>query len=263
MTKSQRGQSFTELALVLPILLLLLAGLVEVGFFINRYLDALDLTREAARFASNRDPFSTNNDFHCSEGDALNFYYDVACFFSPPAYTTTADPACQGLPAPDGFGGGPVNGYEFCNGFLPYLTYKSDQDDVVISVFTITTPGDQAHILDEWRCWPDGGSGLCDSPKYWALSDNDWDFTHSGNWQKDCQGNVVQTDPYFTANIVNGRLDAGAPPNKAMVAVEFYYCYWQILHVPVFYQLIPNPLKVHAYTIMAIPAAQPSATPLP
>ncbi len=54
-----RGQSFLELALILPILLIMLMGLVEVSLFIGRYLDILDLTREAARFASVRDPFVT------------------------------------------------------------------------------------------------------------------------------------------------------------------------------------------------------------
>lgn len=251
MSKSQRGQSFVELALTLPLLLLLLAGLVEVGFFINRYLDALDLTREAARFASNRDPFTTVGDTRCSTSDALNFFYDVACFFSPPAYTQTDDVPCQGLPGPDN----PVGGFEFCNGFLPGLTYKPDLDDVVISVFTITT--------EVSNCWPDSVNGSCDSPKFWALSNNDWDGAHSNNWQRDCQGNVVLSEPYFTKAVIDSHLEGDAPGNKALVAVEFYYCYWQMLHLPGFNQLIPNPLKVHAYTIMPIPAAQPSATPVP
>jgi hypothetical protein len=255
MSKTQRGQSFTELALVLPILLLLLAGLVEVGFFINRYLDALDLTREAARFASNRDPFTTNTDFHCSEGETLNFYYDVSCFFSPPAYTSQQDPKCQGLPSLDD----PVDGYEFCNGFLPYLTYKPELDDVVVSVFTITD--------EVSNCWPDGSGGSCASPKYWALSDNDWDDTHSANWQKDCQGNVIQTAPHFNKAMLDPVIAAGvtdgAPTNKAWVAVEFYYCYWQMLHLPVFHQIIADPLRIHVFTVMPVPAAQPSATPIP
>ena len=55
-TKKEKAQSFVELALVLPIILLILLGLVEVSFFISRYLDVMDLTREAARFASIRDP---------------------------------------------------------------------------------------------------------------------------------------------------------------------------------------------------------------
>ena len=36
----------------------MLLGMVEVVVFIGRYLDVLDLTREAARFASVRDPFT-------------------------------------------------------------------------------------------------------------------------------------------------------------------------------------------------------------
>jgi len=39
-----RGQSFVELALILPVLLLMLLGLVEVAFFMSKYLDGLDLT---------------------------------------------------------------------------------------------------------------------------------------------------------------------------------------------------------------------------
>ena len=54
------GQSFIELALVVPFLLMLIAGLVEVGFFIHSYLTLLDLTRESARFASLCDPFTLN-----------------------------------------------------------------------------------------------------------------------------------------------------------------------------------------------------------
>ena len=42
---------------VVGIFIILLLGVVEVTFFIGRYLDLLDLTREAARFASVRDPF--------------------------------------------------------------------------------------------------------------------------------------------------------------------------------------------------------------
>ncbi len=52
----QRGQSFVELALVLLILALLLAGVVEFGYLMNNYLHVLDGAREGARFSSNWDP---------------------------------------------------------------------------------------------------------------------------------------------------------------------------------------------------------------
>jgi hypothetical protein len=115
-----RGQSFLELALVLPVLLILLLGLVEVVIFVGRYLDLLDLTREAARFASVRDPFTTvpSSVWDCGPAPAgselaFDFYYNTACIFSPPSSATCDDPKfCNGLntegnsPMPTtGFGG--------------------------------------------------------------------------------------------------------------------------------------------------------------
>ncbi|MBN8634567.1 MAG: pilus assembly protein [Anaerolineae bacterium] len=45
----RKGQSVVELALVTPILIILLAGLIEVGWFANNYLTLLDVTRAGAR----------------------------------------------------------------------------------------------------------------------------------------------------------------------------------------------------------------------
>ncbi len=88
----KRGQAFLELALILPVLLIMLIGMVEVVFFIGRYLDVLDLTREAARFASQRDPQIDEiiagagippGDYDCSTANDFNFFYDTSCIFSP------------------------------------------------------------------------------------------------------------------------------------------------------------------------------------
>jgi len=229
-----RGQSFLELALVLPVLLIILLGMVEVVFFIGRYLDVLDLTREAARFASVRDPFVVENlsTVSCSNPEPFNFYYHTACIFSPPpdSSATCTDP-------------------EFCNGLNPYILLNPALDDVVISVFTITD-----HAVS--NAWP--------SPSgYWALSDHDSDTAHNANWQTDCQGNVVRTSPNYTVAKVNQEMLANAPTNKGFVAVELYYCYDQVLAVPLMNIFLPNPLRLHAYTLMPLPAAQPSPTPKP
>ncbi|MBK8021338.1 MAG: pilus assembly protein [Chloroflexi bacterium] len=50
--KRQAGQSMVELALVTPLLIILLAGLVEIGWFANNYLIILDVTRAGARRAT-------------------------------------------------------------------------------------------------------------------------------------------------------------------------------------------------------------------
>ncbi len=47
--KRQAGQSVVELALITPILIILLAGLVEIGWFANNYLNLMDVTRAGAR----------------------------------------------------------------------------------------------------------------------------------------------------------------------------------------------------------------------
>jgi Flp pilus assembly protein TadG len=48
----QRGQSVVELAIITPLLLLLLLGMVEVGAVLRNYLVLAAANREAARFAS-------------------------------------------------------------------------------------------------------------------------------------------------------------------------------------------------------------------
>lgn len=50
--KREAGQSMVELAMVTPLLIILLAGLVEIGWFANNYLSLLDVTRYGARRAT-------------------------------------------------------------------------------------------------------------------------------------------------------------------------------------------------------------------
>jgi hypothetical protein len=48
----EKGQSLVEVALVLPIILLLLVGMVEVGWAIHSYVTVGTATREATRFGA-------------------------------------------------------------------------------------------------------------------------------------------------------------------------------------------------------------------
>ena len=56
--QQKRGQGLVEFTLMFPVLLVMLSGLMEFGFLLNEYLDILDAAREAARFASDNDPFN-------------------------------------------------------------------------------------------------------------------------------------------------------------------------------------------------------------
>ncbi len=233
--KSNKGQSFVELALTMPVLLLLLGGMVEVGVFINQYLNALDLTREAARFASGLDAYGTPGDNSCATVTDFNYYYDTGCVFSPPA-----DPP----------GRCPFS--TFCNGVNSYLPYKPDQDDVVITIVAVIE--DSLNVQHIVR-WPDDDG--------WALSNNDNGVgapdpgsAYSDNWKEDCKNKVVQPQPYFSDAEVSSFLNSAAPGTKGFVVIEYYYCYYQILHLPVFYQTIPDPIRMHNYTVM--PAILPA-----
>jgi hypothetical protein len=243
----RRGQAFLEFALVIPILVLMLLGVVEVAYFIGRYLDVLDLTREAARFASQRDPFAANNpDQNCSTPDNFEFYYDTSCVLSPPAGSTCATAT-------------------WCNGLNPYITLDLNRDDVVVSAFTVSGN----NVTDSHPKPSLGRRNDANTGYYWALSDHDTDTAHNDNWRKDCHGNVIRTEQRFTEPVVNGLLvrpsgstpAAFAQPTKGYVAVEVYYCHQQLLNLPVIVDIIPNPVMIHAYTIMPLPAGQPTATP--
>lgn len=233
-TNKSRGQAFIEMVIILPVLLIMLLGLIEVAYFLSNYLEILDLTREAARFASLRDPFNSTvpSDFNCSTPDRFNFYYDTACVFSPPAGSASC-----------------VVNDPFCSGLNEGARLDPERDDVVISVFTVTDNS-------VTNIWPSPAG-------YWALSDHDTDTVHNSNWQKDCKGNVQYSAPYFTAARINSYLDPGAPPKRGFVTVEIYYCYHLVLDTPIITQFISNPVRTHAYTVMSLPAAQPTPTPIP
>jgi hypothetical protein len=208
-----KGQSFVELALILPIILVLLAGMVEVASFIFTYLNLLDLTREAARFASIRDwrseeidptpypPILPFEEWACVD-ESLDFYYDTACFFTDQDLNrfTRLDP----------------------NNF----------DDVYISVVTIS-------------------NGTVSDRRDWAL--------YGDNWSKDCEGNTILNEPFFT----NAELKPDTSVDRGLVIVEVYYCYDQILQLPIISDIVPNPARIHTYTIMPAPEAIPTPTPIP
>lgn len=75
--KKRKGQALIELAILFPVLLILLSGLIEFGFFLNQYLSIMDAARNAARFASDSIYYMSDNDHDCST--TLDFYRQTAC----------------------------------------------------------------------------------------------------------------------------------------------------------------------------------------
>ncbi len=224
---------------MVPLLILFVLGAAELTLFIGTYINVLDLTHEAARFASVRDPLLNYTGTNCSADytklppDPNNsFFYDTACIFSPLKDSdscVTADPT-------------------FCNGFNSTIFFKANEDDIVINVFTITNE----QVTSQMGPWA------------WSTSR---DGTHPVNWQMNCDGTPISPapSPYFTTAKMNAYLaeTSGTVPNKGFVTVEAYYCYHQVLKVPLIGLLFPDPMRIHVYTVMPLPAAAPVDTPYP
>jgi hypothetical protein len=238
--KKAAGQAFVELALLIPILLIMLTGMVEIAFVMYQYMTAVDLTREAARFASIRDYNITLLDNYDTSGafyvmtttvtgmvgwfdprgstnivtpcmdKSLHYFYDAACFFTDPSLN-------------------------------PSINFRADKyDDVVITVFTVS-----GNLVSDRHP---------SSPGYFSLNNN--------NWQKDCDGNVTTTTPYFSNAYIESQFLANAPTDKGLVAVELYVCNHLILDLPIVSQFLPNPYRLHVYTVMPAPEALPTPTPI-
>jgi len=246
--KGQRAQSFLEFALVLPILILVLLGVVELTLFLGTYINLLDLTREAARFASNRDPFSAAGTKICGPvigTKTFDFFYDTSCIFSPLALS----PGCNSA---------------FCDGFNSTIQLKSREDDILIYTFTESEVSGQAQITDNSLC---NSSVTTGCP--WVWSNNrtfDSDPTHINNWQRDCNrlttADTTKT-PNFTRAVMQSYLSSSAEPNKGFVVIEVFFCYHQVLNIPIISNFLPNPILIDTYSIMPLPAAQPTLAPAP
>jgi hypothetical protein len=241
--KRQRAQSFVEFALVLPILILILLGVVEVTVFIGSYINLLDLSREASRFASNRDPFSTSmqGDTDCGTTDSANFFYDTACIFSPLENSTSCTDDT------------------FCNGFNSTVPLKAAEDDILVYVFTESKPGSAPQITSNAVCDISTAHG-CDP---WVWSNHDGDTAHQDNWLRDCNRRAVPGTytANFTPAVMQSYLRPTAIPEKGFVVVEVIYCYHQVLNIPILSRFLPNPILIDTYSIMPLPAAQPTPVP--
>jgi len=142
----RRGQSLVEITLVMPILLIMLLGLIEIGWLANNFLILLDVTREAGRFGATIDPLQWNNGeeanlehMDCNEFDGgSNTYRDAQG--NPRAYLPVQD--TSHLPA-GRFVDGADGPYGYYDGVacaairnMDPLIFDPTRDDVVISVFS-------------------------------------------------------------------------------------------------------------------------------
>ncbi len=66
----------------------------------------------------------------------------------------------------------------------------------------------------------------------------------------------------LTDSMIQERLDSSAPP-AGVLLVEIFYHYHQRLQLPLFTELIPDPIPVYVYAVMPLTAAEPEPTAVP
>ncbi len=207
-----RGQSIVEFVVILPILLIMISGVIELGFMLNYYLDLIDAARDIARFAATIDPLLPDDPDPANRtcADTQYFYRLIACMMPTAGLVVSPTPLQEQI-------------------VLNPLT-----DDVVVSAFGITDDTVRYRLPDadgwSWKEWSFGGGA-----------------------------NHVSS---FSNADVEAMLDA-ANPARGAVLVEIYYDYHMVLALPWITAFVPNPVTLHAYTMMPNTFVEPTRTPSP
>ena len=204
--------------MLLPLLLIMLSGLVEFGILLNYYLDLIDASREAARWAADADPI---------RNDAGDFVGDFDPFYSRTQQLTKESLLAASDNRIDWIDHDPFSTADDedadCN-----ITINAG-NDIVISAFGVM----DGVVKQRFRTDRPNGVSLC--------------------------GHQVSK---FTNADIQARLDPSAP-TTGMVLVEVFYDYHMVLALPWITAFVPDPITLHAYSIMPNANVEPTPTAVP
>jgi hypothetical protein len=263
-----RGQSFVELAIMMPIMILLIAGMTEVVFVFNDFLQMLDGVRAGARYISDSNPYPTDlgdpaNPTTVPSGydkvmdcnTTLNFFRQAACVTEKNLLPITLKYSTATSRARDVSTGQ-------CKSPSPHT------DDIVISIFG-THVWDPSHTgtnqVDTVRYYnnmvdttptPDVGKLVVDDFSNPKGKDSGWSRAED---LSNGQGGMCSQ---FTFGQVQALLINSAP-STGIVLVEVFYGHAQLFDLPVFYDFIPNPIPLWTYAFFPLVSAEPTVTPAP
>ncbi len=292
-----RGQSLVELTLTLPVLMVMLLGLTEIGWYANNYLTLLDVVREAGRFGSTRDPMSwvdgqekNYNQMDCEE---LSDRFDKLPFENKTSW-----------PGPD------LSAYGYADrgerrigyydgvactviGNMAPLEFDDAKDDIVVSVFGYVVAdrgsanpqlkvvgryparanecqNDDAYDPFDWN--PSNGSGN-DTDEFTAQFDATWDnirgYCFRCNHEMDfgaaqtCRGSAfstatVQSQLNFTGDVDRVK-KVNELPKSGVVLVEVFWSHHQLLGLPWFnFGPVSDGQIIHVWTFFPVSAAEPN-----
>jgi hypothetical protein len=257
MRRKERGQAFVELLLVMPVLLIVVAGMVDVVFAFNDYLQMLDGARNGARDSANLNPYPNAISAYDTDTNCLttnNFFRRTACntqsFLKPIDIRIEAPPPYNGTTCIDR--SVPADADKFIN-------------DIVISIFTtavIDSGGTQTLELKRFdnNDYNGGNTRLVvDS------DESGWSFMMDQYTSPNRRGMCSQFDSVTDIRplLLGDTVVANSAPNTAYLLVEVFYRHYQLFDLPAFGDFIQNPVPLHAYAIFSLAAAEATPTPEP
>ena len=214
-----RGQSMVEVALTFPVLLLILAGAIEIGMYYNTYLNLMDATREGARYSVNGSPIDQDAAVTYVCEDTKDFFKKTACL--------TRQNLDLSMPG----------------------RFDPTHDDILVSLLLFKN----GQIVGRYDAanWVPGQNGWswCESMAV--------NYDHVGGCNRATTrfpNSVLQgrLDEFISDQSV-------APtdiPKAAYVLVEVYHIHHQFLGlIPPNLPFLPQEVVMHAYAIMPVPAA--------
>jgi hypothetical protein len=287
-----RGQSLVELSVTMPILLIMLLGMVEIGWLANNYLTLIDVTREAGRYGSVRDPVLqwtpgyevTYNWMDCDTRDNT---FDK---LPNELRTTYPGPSIPGFS--NGIEGTQLGYYDgvacaVLTNMVP-LQFDDQTDDIVVSVFSYapfpdagSPAGTRIRVVGRYPT----GSNECPSdsdpfnPSYYTATPPGWDATtgaQEGRRGYFFRGNHSPSagclGSEFTTQEIEDMLnttvldDSGGAitaneithvPSGGIILVEVFWNSRPLLGVP-FFNIIGEELDLHVWSLFPNTAAEPA-----
>ena len=290
------GQSLVELTLTLPLLLVMLMGLTEIGWYANNYLTLLDVVREAGRFGATKDPTTW------SDGDEKK-YQRMDCEDPPLADHFDKKPFENQMtwPGPDlapwGYTVGDERPIGYYDGVacsvvanMAPLDFNDTTDDIVVSVFSYYvllpgTPSAELKIVGRYparanECQNDDAydpfdwnhNGTADGDEFMSQFEGSWDnvrgYVFRGNHQIDYGGPMPCLGSKFSTQDVQDLLDFKGDPDRqrkieqvsnfGLVLVEIFWQHHQLLGLTWFnFGPLTQGQTIHVWAFFPVSAAEP------
>ncbi len=258
-SRSDAGQSLVEFAIILPVLILMLLGVFEVGWALRGYLTLANVNREATRFAAR----GIYLDFDQTDPSLVGYEKVV---------THTIDSLSEQL-SMDFFSGNP-NAAEFITFYKIEPTGFNCLGDSTCAGFTCSrfdyehrndanfVPGENLNLISYPLLVPPAGVHP-NLPAYYnqVLTMTNTTAYTAYYYQVGAPNIYSRIDPKDMVIELRSRMNAQncelvkkklPPTNSSFVVVENIYFQHQLVGLPLINRWVPDPVPFYTHTVMRV-----------